>query len=233
MNLDDKTTYTNFPAFRREAQGYREWAGRFDFNLTSSRTFAELYRSDGHSCLYMPPGYHYDSVRHYIPQDTHFSQTVSFVGSQKPERARFINCLRDLGLPIKLYGNGWQGAEFAKDSASVYRSTQINLGLGFNVPGDQSTNLKNRDFECPGAGGCYLTTFDWELAELYEVGREILCYRSLSDFCEIYLYYSRRPEACRDIARAGFERARRDHTWANRFTAVFREAGLRSGSSYQ
>jgi hypothetical protein len=226
MNLDDKTTYANFPVFRRDAQGYRNWAGRFDFNLSSSKTFMDIYRADGYRCLYLPTGYHYNPLRHFAPASTNFSQVISFVGSQKPERLDLIERLRELGLPIKLYGNGWDGAQFADDTASVYRSTQINLGLGFNLPGEYSTNLKNRDFECPGSGGCYLTTFDWELTDFYEIGREILCYRSVADLCEIYLHYSRRPEECRKIAQAGFERARREHTWAHRFASVFRNAGL-------
>lgn len=112
------------------------------------------------------------------------------------------------------------------DGPEIYRTTQLNLGIGFNLPGDRFTNLKNRDFECPGAGGCYLTTFDWELADLFDVGREILCYRTFADLCEMLLHYGRRPGACLEIARAGFERARREHTWAHRFAEVFRQAGL-------
>lgn len=226
LNLDDKTTYAEFPVFRREAQGYRDWAGRFDFNLTNSRAFVDVYRSDGHPCLYLPTGYHYDPSRHFAPASSNFVRPIAFVGSCKPERAEFIDRLRQLGVPVEVYGGGWPGGLFTDNGADVYRSTQINVGIGYNLPGDHFTNLKNRDFECPGSGGCYLTTFDWELAGLFDVGREIICYRSLADFCEIYLYYSRRPEECWKVACAGFERARREHTWAHRFASVFRQAGL-------
>jgi hypothetical protein len=227
LNLDDKTTYAEFPVFRREAQGYRKWAGRFDFNLTNSRAFVDIYRSDGYRCLYLPTGYHYDPSRHFAPSAPVYLRPLAFVGSRKPERAAFVERLQQLGVPVKAYGAGWPGGQFTNDGAEVYRSTQINLGIGYNLPGDQFTNLKNRDFECPGSGGCYLTTFDWELAELFDVGREILCYRTVADFCEIYLYYSRRPEECWKIACAGFERARKEHTWAHRFAEVFRQGGLR------
>jgi len=228
LNLDDKTTYSEFPVFRREAQNYCQWAGRFDFNLTNSRAFVDIYRSDGHRCLYLPTGYHYDPSRHFVPPAPAYVRPLAFVGSRKPERAKFIDRLRQLGLPIEVFGDGWGGGRFTDNGAEVFRSTQINLGIGYNLPGDQFTNLKNRDFECPGSGGCYLTTFDWELAGLFDVGREILCYRSVADFCEMYLYYARRPEVCWKIACAGFERARKEHTWAHRFAAAFREAGLRS-----
>jgi hypothetical protein len=228
LNLDDKLSYGRFSVFRGDPQGYRKWAGHFDFNLTNTRAFVDIYRIDGHRCLYLPTGYHYDPARHFAPASPDYVRPLAFVGSRKPERAEFIDRLQKLGAPVEVYGNGWPGGQFTNDGAEVYRSTQINLGIGYNLPGDQFTNLKNRDFECPGSGGCYLTTFDWELAGLFEVGREILCYRSIADFCEIYLHYSRRPEECWKIACAGFERARREHTWAHRFAAVFREVGLRS-----
>jgi len=227
LNLDDKTTYAEFPVFRREAQGYRNWAGRFDVNLTNSRAFVDIYQSDGHDCLYLPTGYHYDPTRHFVLPSPDYVRPLAFVGSHKPERAELIDRLQQLGLSVEIFGGGWPYGQFTNDGAEIYRSTQINLGIGYNLPGDQFTNLKNRDFECPGAGGCYLTTFDWELAGLFEVGREILCYRSIADFCEIYLHYARRPEECWKIARAGFERARREHTWAHRFSTVFREVGFR------
>ena len=86
--------------------------------------------------------------------------------------------------------------------------------------------MKNRDFECPGAGGCYLTTFDWELAELFRVGDEILCYRDLYDFSEVWSYYIKRPEKCREIALAGRQRAIKEHTWEQRFRVVLSKLGF-------
>src|SRR4029450_9995183 len=101
-----------------------------------------------------------------------------------------------------LFGQGWPKGQFANDGWQIYQESQLSLGIGYNLTGSQITNLKNRDFECPGAGGCYLTTFDWELAELFHVGREILCYRNVDEFVEMYSYYIRRPETCLAIARA-------------------------------
>jgi hypothetical protein len=62
---------------------------------------------------------------------------------------------------------------------SVFRDSQINLGIGFASPSFTLTTVKGRDFECPGVGACYLTTYNWELPLHYELGKEILCYRSV------------------------------------------------------
>lgn len=226
MNLDDKTTYAAYGIFGRVAENYRKFAGRFDVNLTNTRAMLDVYRADGFHALYLPTGFHCDRTRPSELPSTTFNYALSFVGSRKPERARFIEMLAERGIAVKLFGGGWEGAGFTDDGWRVYRESQLNLGLGYNLPGDQFTNLKNRDFECPGAGGCYLTTYDWELAELFEVGKEILCYRNIDDFVEIYAHYLRRPERCREIALAGQARAVREHTWEQRFRCIFTELGF-------
>jgi len=226
MNLDDKGSYPNYNVFQRSAQNYRRWAGYFDCNLTNSLAMVDIYKDDGHSCLYLPTGFHYDPRIHYFRPPSHFEYDLSFVGSCKHERRLFVEALQSKGLKISTFGGGWPQSQFNQEGASIYRNSLINLGIGYNLPGYQFTNLKNRDFECPGSGGCYLTTYDWELAGCYEIGKEILCYRDMNDFCEIYAHYRRRPEACIEIARAGFERARSQHTWAHRFASIFSTLGF-------
>jgi len=226
INLDDKTTYSDCDAFPGSARNYRRWAHAFDCNLSNSRSMVDLYRDEGFPCLYLPTGFHFDPRIHCAEPATSYDRLLSFVGSCKPERRLFIEELAKRGIAVELYGGGWKGAQFTNEGWRIYRGTQLNLGIGFNVPGDQITNLKNRDFECPGAGGCYITTYDWELAGLFHAGREILCYRNVDEFVELYCYYSRRPEACREIAQAGMARARREHTWEQRFRATFTELGF-------
>jgi hypothetical protein len=226
LNLDDKTTYTTYDAYQREAQNYRRWAPHFDCNLTNSRSIIDVYHSEGHPCLYLPTGFHFDPKLHEFPEGAPAKYPLSFVGSRKPERGEFIDEIRRRGVDVALFGQGWEGAQYIDEGWKVFRMSQINLGLGYNIPGTTITNLKNRDFECPGVGGCYLTTYDWELAELFDVGKEILCYRDVDEFIEVYSHYIVRPERCRKIARAGYERATRDHTWEQRFRKVFRQLGF-------
>ncbi len=230
LNLDDKTSYPlykTFPSHTR-SQDYRRWAGAFDCNLTNSRTHVDIYRADGFECLYLPTGFHYDPAIQRFNPDEKFLYDLTFVGSCKPERKLFVDELIARGINLQIFGNGWQGAKFSDEGSRIFRQSQINLGFGYNVIGKQITNLKNRDFECPGSGGCYLTTYDWELAELFHVGKEILCYRDIDDFIEIYSYYHRRPNRCRQIAEAGFKRAIAEHTWAHRFQKAFEANGLTS-----
>lgn len=226
MNLDDKTTYTEYTVYRGNAMGYRHWASAFDCNLSNSRNLVDIYRDDGFSCLYLPTGFHYNPAIHRFDPPSTFEWEISFVGSCKPERKILIDELSARGIEVKVFGGGWPGAQFSNEGSAIYRKTAINLGIGYNIPGKQITNLKNRDFECPGSGGCYLTTYDWELAGFFHVGKEILCYRDVDDLVEIFSFFRRRPEKCIEIAQAGFARCVREHTWAHRFKTVFEELGF-------
>jgi len=225
LNLDDKTNFEHFEILRRNDRPYREWVKYFDCNLSNSRSMIEAYHSNGFPCLYLPTGFHFDPRRTATPQQK-FQYLTAFVGSYKPERAQFIAELERLGIKVTVFGSGWRDAQFNNDGWKIYGQSQINLGLGYNVNGKQITNLKNRDFECPGAGGCYLTTFDWELAELFRIGHEILCYRDIYDLSEVWSFYIKRPDKCREIGRAGQQRAVREHTWEQRFRTVLSQLGF-------
>jgi spore maturation protein CgeB len=72
-----------------------------------------------------------------------------------------------------------------------------------------------------------LTTYNWELALHYEIGKEILCYRTVEELIEVFSYHRRRPKLCLEIARAAYRRCLTDHTWEKRFRELFQHLGLR------
>jgi spore maturation protein CgeB len=227
LNLDCKTEFEDYQVFRGHPVNYRQWAGLFDCNLTNAKAMVDVYSAAGFSVLYIPTGYHYDSAIHKPRTSASYDIGISFVGSCKPERKATVEKLVELGIPVQAFGGGWDGQKFIENAWSIYQRSQLNLGIGYNLPGERTTNLKNRDFECPGSSACYLTTYDWELANLFDIGKEILCYRSIDDLVELYSYYIRRPEECLRIGRQGYDRCVRDHTWEQRFRKSFQELGFR------
>ena len=154
-----------------------------------------------------------------------FQRELSFVGSWRPERGKIVNSLRRHGVRTEVFGSGWPDGQRCEYPERVYRESQLNLGLGFASPSEKITSLKARDFECPGSGACYLTTYNWELALHYEIGKEILCYRSIEELIELISYYRRRPDECLAIAVAAHGRCLREHTWERRFRKLFAEVG--------
>lgn len=223
MNLDDKTTFFEYGIFSAGNHNYRRWVRKFDLNITSTLAAVQWYHEAGGACLYSPAGVNLPDDLDPPGPKPHFQHLLTFVGSARFERQSLIRALNEFDVPVTVFGSGWPQSAWTSSPRDVYRSSQINLGIGFSTATQAQTSLKARDFECPGIGACYLTTYNWELANHYELGKEVLCYRNVEELIEIFTYYRRRPEQCLQIAQAAFRRAKAEHTWRKRFEKVFRE----------
>jgi len=225
MNLDDKLEFERYGIFTGASDNYAHWARRFDLNLSNVRAVVDWYAERGLPVMYLPEGFH---PKFAAPPASiaEFRRDLAFVGSRRTERAVFFRKLSELGVPIEPFGFGWANSADGNNPEAIYRTSALNLGIGYAAPSQTLTTLKTRDFECPGAGACYLTTYNWELALHYELGKEILCYRGLEELVEMYSFYRKRPESCLQIAQAAFRRANAEHTWEKRFRHVFREIGF-------
>jgi len=223
MNLDDKTSFLPYKIFSFPWDNYQHWAKYFDIILSSSKIVSEWYKNMGACSLYTPQGLHIP-VGLEAPSRFDFKYPISFMGTKKLDRSIVIEKLEKEGIPITLFGRGWNNSAWAADTTSLYRDTQMNLGLGLATPNISS--LKGRDFECPGIGACYLTTFNWELTEFWDIGKEILCYRNTEELLELYSWYKNRPRECLLIAQAAWHRSLNDHTWELRFRQIFKNIGF-------
>jgi spore maturation protein CgeB len=126
---------------------------------------------------------------------------------------------------------GAAGEPLADDAMiEVFSRSKINLGFG--AVGETARTgmplfqIRLRDFEVPMSGGFYLTQYQPELEEFFEVGREIECFRSKEELLDKVHYYLAHDAEREAIRQRGHARARRDHTWHKRLTDAFREVGL-------
>ena len=78
------------------------------------------------------------------------------------------------------------------------------------------------------SGALYLTEHQAELEEYFVPGREVLTYTDRDDLLHTARHYLAHQEQAERIRRAGLQRARRDHTWQQRFTELFQALGVRS-----
>jgi len=113
------------------------------------------------------------------------------------------------------------------DDDYVALFSRSRISLGFLVVGDTHRTwrplrqVRLREFEGPMSGAFYVTGWLEELAEHYEVGREIVCYRSHGELADLCRHYLNHPEERERIRRAGHARARRCHSWRHRFEGLF------------
>ena len=118
------------------------------------------------------------------------------------------------------------------DEKLVETFSRAKINLGFSScgethrEGERIVQIRLRDFEVPMSGGFYLVEHMEELAEFFEIGREIETYHDFDELADKIRFYLSHDEARETIRRAGFERARRDHTWRKRFEMAFDYMGL-------
>lgn len=221
-NLDDRVSFWNYDSAGTHDH-YQRWVTFFDLNLTNSKIASTWYHRAGAACIYTPAGLHLPDGMSQ-PTKADYQYPLSFLGTPKPDRETLVNRLNDVGLPVTVFGKGWPNGNWVDSPSQVYRSSQINLGLGMATLNLSTT--KNRDFECPGVGACYLTTYNWELPEWWDIGREILCYRNVEELIEMVCWYRNRPDECLRIAQAAWRRSVREHTWEIRFRRIFKHIGF-------
>jgi len=223
MFLNDKEAFVG-KIRKGEASGSRDICRYFDICWTSTADAAKKYCVEGALPIYLPEGANPDLHRPYEIEKT---VDVSFVGQCYGNRPKIIQELKDRGIHVEVYGYGWPNGPLTQhDMVRMYSKSKVNLGFG-EVGALQNTYcLKGRDFEVPMSGGLYLTEYHPELARCYDLGSEIVTYVDTNDLAEKIQYLLSNPEQADVIRKAGFRRARAQHTWEMRFEKVFRLMGF-------
>ncbi|MGI9147250.1 MAG: CgeB family protein [Chloroflexota bacterium] len=117
----------------------------------------------------------------------------------------------------------------------VKNFSQSRLSLGFatagssHLDGQRLRHLRLREFEAPMSGALYLTEHQPELVEYFEPGKEVLTYADRHELLDKARYYLGHAEMAERIRRAGWLRARHNHTWQHRFRELFGVLGLPEG----
>jgi spore maturation protein CgeB len=148
---------------------------------------------------------------------------VSFVGTAHGERPRLVADLKRRGVDVKCFGEGWPaGPVAAAQIPEIIRTSVISLNFSnatrvwkgyrlIHVP-----QLKARVFEIPGAGGFLLTQWSETLERYYEPGSEVAVFHDVENLASQIRHFIRNPGERDAIARAGFERTRRQHLYDQR-----------------
>jgi len=126
-------------------------------------------------------------------------------------------------IPLLRGGSG--GHPLADDAVPSFLSRcRVVLGLneGRNFHSRYRSYLKLRDVEFPGYGCCYLTQHNEDVEHAFDVGREVLTFRHLSEAAALVRRSVRHPDEARAIGEAGRRRVLAEHTWAARLPELAR-----------
>lgn len=213
LSLDDRV---GFRGRKRHGQwtGTASIAKAFQLCLTTSQGAVEKYRVEGATPLFLPMGADPEVYRRH---EAPYVYDVSFVGARTGSRAALIEGLAVRGIEVATFGPGWEsGPRSTQKRVELYAKSRINLGFGDVGPGGKLVCLQRRDVEIPMSSGLYLTRHNPELAGMYELGEEIVCYREVDDLAATIHTLLGDPERATAIREAGYRRANDQHTWDHR-----------------
>jgi len=217
--MDDRHQFRG----RRERWGWSGTlglVGHIDLALTAAPECVAWYEAEGCPAMYFPEASDSDIFRPMpeLPK----AYDVSFIGGRYGIRERIVRSLRRAGVRVSAWGTGWEGGRIdVPGMARVFAQSRVVLGVGTIGHCRDFHALKLRDFDAPMSGSCYLTHDNPDLASLYEVGTELVTYRTVDDCVAQARALLANPVRAESIGAAGRARALRDHTWTRRFADLF------------
>lgn len=202
----------------------REISGCYSYFFHFDPYVVSLLRDEGQkNVYYLPFGCDPDLHRSVILSERElekYSCDVCFIGAYQPEREEALSRLTDLDLKIWGYKNWtktklrrfYQGTiSNGEEMVKAYNACKIVLNIHYHLTGD---GANYRTFETTGCGAFQIVDDRQDIANLFEVGQEIVTYqyRNLTDLEEKARYYLNNDQKRITIAKKGQERAHRDHT---------------------
>ncbi len=92
--------------------------------------------------------------------------------------------------------------------------------------GRGTRQIKGRHFEIPACGGFMLTAHADDLENYFKPGEEIVFYENDDDYIDKIRYYLEHDAERERIAKAGYERTVKEHSYMKRLEDIFNKAGV-------
>lgn len=196
----------------------------YDCLFTTRRRNLEELKSLGAGRVFYLP-FSYDPALHFpvtpsLSDRRRLESAVIFVGTYEKERAAILESAGLRGLAV--WGNLWRGKPLGRRLKNACRNRELlgldyplalnssRVALNFFRRGNRDT-LNSRSFELPACGAFVLSERSPDLAEHFEEGREVACFESPEELREKAGYYLKNERERTAVARAGYERVRREH----------------------
>jgi glycosyltransferase involved in cell wall biosynthesis len=137
-----------------------------------------------------------------LPKDIEKTIDVGFCGNVL-NRGHVINSLDKYGIKKDIFIIG-------DDMVDVINSYKIHLNCNI------SNDINYRTFETTGCGTFLITNYTPGLEKLFDIGKEIVVYNDLNDLDNKVNYYLENEEEREKIAKSGYKRAKKEHTYFER-----------------
>ena len=96
-----------------------------------------------------------------------------------------------------------------EEAAAIYAGSRINI---LPAPRDIQRGIPPQALDIMGCGGFLLTSFQSDYLQLFEPGKDYVCYESPEDLLDKVRYYLEHEEERREIAHRGHSKVMAEHT---------------------
>jgi len=215
---------------------WRKYAPAYDFYFTiqDGIFFDELARIGVENYSYLPMAADTEThcpLRLTDDEKRNLGSDLSFMGSGYYNRQKMFSGLLDFDL--KIWGTDWdirsplwkcvqRGGDriLTEETVKIFNAALINVNLhssayheGIHPYGDF---VNPRTFEIAACEAFQLVDYRQALERHFDVGKELICYRSLEELRDLARYYLRNPGQRAMVGRCGRERVLREHTYMHR-----------------
>ncbi len=80
--------------------------------------------------------------------------------------------------------------------------------------------VKQSVFDVPACGQFLLTDFQEQMADLFKIGEEVICYHSPEEIGDLVKFYLDHEKKRAQISQKGYERVLKDHTYVTRVNKI-------------
>ena len=148
---------------------------------------------------------------------------VGFIGQHYGERAFWLNKIHKFCIRNKLKFNSPKsdGSKIFLTQEKInelYNQTKINISFAPKEPPGRIVNM--RTFEICMSGNFQLMQYTPCVEEFFDIDKEIVCWKNRNDLFDKIQYYLENKEEREKIAKNGYEKAIKEHTWSNRIKTI-------------
>lgn len=174
---------------------------QIDIHFSATERYLEYYNRPGMEKHWLPNCY--DDLLIYPMSDIQKSTPIGFCGNLVNRKPWIDYLAEHHGMKTDIFIIG-------KNMVQAINAYQI----GFNRNMDIDINY--RTFEVTGCRTMLLTNATPNLEKMFDIGKEIVTYDSLSGLSDKIRYFMNHPAERESIAEAGYQRVKRDHTYTAR-----------------
>ncbi|WP_265552233.1 glycosyltransferase family protein [Trichlorobacter lovleyi] len=213
---------------------------QIDLIFSSFPHFVQRFRQQGLTAYYQPLAFEPRVLERLHGKSRCYPLT--FIGGISPYHKKSTELLEAIASAIQLDVWGYGAASLTPDSPlarhhhgeawglemfALLASSRITLNRHIDAAENYANNM--RLFEATGCGALLLTDYRDNLQELFDIGREVVVYRSPEEAVLLARYYLQHPDEAAAIAQAGQRRTLQEHSYAQRMekTAELLERHLR------